>query len=148
MKVWTTQERYRVLQDASEIKDLYDKIQASDYRQTYHIQPITGLSSDPNGFIYHKGTWHLYYQWCPWGAVHGLKYWYHTTSKDLIHWQNEGVGIHPDTIYDNKGVHSGSGFSRDEKLYLFYTGNHRDENWVRTPYTCLAQLTEDGQLIK
>lgn len=53
------------------------------------------------------------------GAVHGLKYWYHTSSKDLVHWQNEGVGIHPDTIYDNKGVHSGSGFSTDEKLYLF-----------------------------
>lgn len=148
VKEWTTQERYRVLKDASEIKDLYDRIQASDYRQTYHIQPITGLSSDPNGFIYHKGTWHLYYQWCPWGAVHGLKYWYHTSSKDLVYWQNEGVGIHPDTIYDNKGVHSGSGFSTDEKLYLFYTGNHRDENWVRTPYTCLAQLTEDGQLVK
>ena len=148
MKEWTTEERYRVLKDASEIRDLYDRIQASDYRQAYHIQPITGLSSDPNGFIYHKGIWHLYYQWCPWGAVHGLKYWYHTTSKDLLHWQNEGVGIHPDTIYDNKGVHSGSGFSTDEELYLFYTGNHRDENWVRTPYTCLAQLTEDGQLIK
>ena len=148
MKEWTTEERYRVLTDASEIRDLYDRIQESDYRQAYHIQPITGLSSDPNGFIYHKGIWHLYYQWCPWGAVHGLKYWYHTTSKDLLYWQNEGIGIHPDTVYDNKGVHSGSGFSTDDKLYLFYTGNHRDENWVRTPYTCLAQLTEEGQLIK
>lgn len=148
MREWTTEERYRVLKDASEIKDLYNLIKKSDYRQSYHIQPITGLSSDPNGFIYHKGIWHLYYQWCPWGAVHGLKYWYHTTSKDLIHWQNEGIGIHPDTIYDNKGVHSGSGFSTDDELYLFYTGNHRDENWVRTPYTCLAQLTDEGELKK
>lgn len=148
MKEWTQEERYRVLQDKSEIAELYEKIQTSDYRQTYHLQPITGLSSDPNGFVYHKGTWHLYYQWCPWGAVHGLKYWYHTTSTDLVHWRNEGVGIHPDTLYDNKGVHSGSGFSADDKLYLFYTGNHRDENWVRTPYTCVAELTDQGELIK
>ncbi len=148
MKTWTREERYRVLKSKEEIKDLYEKIQTSDYRQQYHIQPITGLSSDPNGFIYHQGTWHLYYQWCPWGAVHGLKYWYHTTSKDLVHWNNEGIGMAPDTIYDNKGVHSGSGFSDGDDLYLFYTGNHRDENWVRTPYTCLAQVDADGKAHK
>lgn len=148
MKEWTQEERYRVLKNKQEIADLYEKIQTSDYRQTYHVQPITGLSSDPNGFIYHKGVWHLYYQWCPWGAVHGLKYWYHTSSTDLVHWSNEGVGIHPDTIYDNKGVHSGSGFSADDRLYLFYTGNHRDDNWVRTPYTCVAEVTDRGALVK
>lgn len=148
MREWTQEERYRVLKDKSEIAELYKKIQMSDYRQTYHVQPITGLSSDPNGFVYHNGIWHLYYQWCPWGAVHGLKYWYHTTSTDLVYWKNEGVGIHPDTEYDNKGVHSGSGFSTDNQLLLFYTGNHRDEQWIRTPYTCVAELTEDGELVK
>lgn len=148
MKEWTTEERYRVLQDKSDIEELYHQIKESDYRQAYHVQPITGLSSDPNGFIYHQGTWHLFYQWCPWGAVHGLKYWYHTTSTDLVHWENQGVGLHPDTLYDNKGVHSGSGFSTDDALFLFYTGNHRDDNWVRHPYTCAAQVHQDGQITK
>lgn len=148
MREWTTEERYRVLKDASEIRDLYDQIKDSDYRQHYHIQPITGLSSDPNGFVYHKGTWHLCYQWCPWGAVHGLKYWYHVTSTDLVHWQNQGVGMHPDSFYDNKGVHSGSGFSTGEDLYYFYTGNHRDENWVRTPYSCVAKVNDDNTIEK
>ncbi|MEX2784174.1 glycoside hydrolase family 32 protein [Streptococcus sp. H49] len=148
MKEWTLAERYRVLEDKSQIEELYSRISRSDYRQDYHVQPITGLSSDPNGFIYHKGQWHLFYQWCPWGAVHGLKYWYHVLSKDLIHWENKGVGLAPDTFYDNKGVHSGSGFSYDNRLYLFYTGNHRDENWVRTPYTCAAKLSDSGQVSK
>lgn len=147
MKEWTREERYRVLHHADEIKDLYEKIKSSNYRQTYHVEPVTGLSSDPNGFGFHNGTWHLYYQWCPWGAVHGLKYWYHVSSKDLIHWTNEGVGIHPDTIFDNKGAHSGSAFSMGDDLYLFYTGNHRDENWVRTPYTCAA-VVKNGKLKK
>jgi beta-fructofuranosidase len=31
---------------------------------------VTGLSSDPNGFAFYDGVWHLFYQWCPWGAVH------------------------------------------------------------------------------
>ena len=128
MRQWTTEERYRVLHSPDEISDLYDKISKSVYRQTYHVQPVTGLSSDPNGFTCHNGTWHLFYQWCPWGAVHGLKYWYHVSSPDLITWKNEGVGLAPDTFYDNKGCHSGSAICAGDDLYFFYTGNHRDEN--------------------
>lgn len=62
MKEWTLEERYRVLHNADEI---YQHIQTSDYRQMYHIQPVTELSSDPNGFVLHEGKWHLFYQWCP-----------------------------------------------------------------------------------
>ena len=147
MKEWTRDERYKVLQSPDDISGIYQHISNSIYRQTYHIQPVTGLSSDPNGFAFHDGKWHLFYQWCPWGAVHGLKYWYHVTSEDLVHWRNEGIGLKPDTVYDNKGAHSGSAISIGDELYVFYTGNHRDENWVRTPWTCAAKL-EDGKLVK
>lgn len=145
MKEWTREERYRVLHSPDEIRDLYERISNSAYRQTYHVQPVTGLSSDPNGFAWHNGVWHLFYQWCPWGAVHGLKYWYHVSSKDLISWKNEGIGLAPDQDYDNKGTHSGSAISAGDDLYFFYTGNHRDDNWVRTPYTCAAVLDESGK---
>ena len=148
MKEWTRKERYRVLQGPEDIRDLYDRIRTSAYRQLYHVQPITGLSSDPNGFALHKGTWHLCYQWCPWGAVHGLKYWYHVTSPDLMHWKNEGIGLAPDRDYDNRGTHSGSAISSGDDLVFFYTGNHRDEDWTRTPYTCAAVLGEDGRPVK
>ena len=148
MRQWTLEERYRVLKSPDEITDLYEKIKDSKYRQKYHVQPVTGLSSDPNGFAYYEGRWHLFYQWCPWGAVHGLKYWYHASSPDLVRWENEGVGIYPDTFYDNKGCHSGSAFAKGDDLYFFYTGNHRDENWVRTPFTCAARMNEEGKLEK
>ena len=148
MKEWTREERYRVLKSPEEIRPLHERICKSDYRQTYHVQPVTGLSSDPNGFALHKGVWHLCYQWCPWGAVHGLKYWYHVSSPDLIHWKNEGVGLAPDCYYDNRGTHSGSAISAGDELYFFYTGNHRDEDWTRTPYTCAAVLGADGKLRK
>lgn len=148
MKEWTREERYRVLQSPEEIRDLYERIKAAPWRQSYHVQPMTGLSSDPNGFAFHQGLWHLCYQWCPWGAVHGLKYWYHVTSPDLLHWTNAGIGLAPDRDYDNKGAHSGSAISVGEELYFFYTGNHRDENWVRTPWTCAAVLEPDGRLKK
>ena len=65
-------------------------------------------------------------------------------SDDLIIWRNRGVCLKPDTVWDNKGAYSGSALVADDGIYLFYTGNHRDENWVRTPYTCLVELMDDG----
>ena len=140
MKKWTKEERYRVLKSAEEIRELHERTVLSDYRQHYHIQSVTGLLNDPNGFVFYDNVWHLFYQWCPWGAVHGLKYWYHTASKDLVTWENRGVCICPGTEFDNKGAYSGSALPADGFVYLYYTGNHRDEDWTRKSYTCLAEL--------
>lgn len=148
MKKFTREERYRVLKSPDEIKELHEKASQSIYRQKFHIQSVTGLLNDPNGFVYHDHKWHLFYQWCPWGAVHGLKYWYQTVSEDLIHWRNAGVCIKPDTFYDNKGAYSGSALVTDQSIYLYYTGNHRDENWQRTSYTCLVNMRDDGSIHK
>ena len=144
MREWTREEKYRVLKDPQELWQLHEKTVQSDFRQTYHIQSVTGLMNDPNGFVWHDNKWHLFYQWCPWGAVHGLKYWYHIVSSDLVTWKNLGVCLMPDREYDNKGAYSGSAMPIGDSLYLYYTGNSRDENWVRHPYTCLAKLRDDG----
>ena len=146
MREWPREERYRVLKDPQEIKQLYDRIIKSRYRQTYHIQPVTGLLNDPNGFVWFDNKWHLFYQWCPWGAVHGLKYWYHVVSKNLVTWENLGLCLMPEEKYgyDNKGVYSGSAIPIGDKLYLYYTGNNRDEDYIRHSYTCIAKLGSDG----
>ncbi len=148
MREWTKEEKYRILKDADEIAGMREGIAASKYRQTFHIQPPTGLLNDPNGFIYHDGNWHLFYQWCPWGAIHGMKHWYHTVSKDLVNWKNLGVAIKPDTEYDNKGAYSGSAYPLDDEIYLFYSGNHRDPDWTRISYTCIAKLEDNGTISK
>ena len=144
MREWTREEKYRVLKDPQELWELYCRTRESRYRQTFHLQPVTGLMNDPNGFVWHDNEWHLFYQWCPWGAVHGLKYWYHTVSKDLIAWKNLGVCLMPGDTYDNKGAYSGSAMPIGDAVYLYYTGNHRDPDWTRHPYTCLAKLRDDG----
>ncbi len=61
-------------------------------------------------------------------------------------WENLGVCLLPDQGdgYDNKGVYSGSAMPIGDKLYLYYTGNHRDADWTRHAYTCLARLGNDG----
>ncbi|MED0715695.1 sucrose-6-phosphate hydrolase [Aeribacillus composti] len=147
---WTRKQRYRRIEEATkeELNALKEKVNNSIWRQKFHIQPVTGLLNDPNGFSYFNGEYHLFYQWFPLGPVHGLKYWYHTKSKDLVNWQNVGIGIKPNDYFDSHGAYSGSAICHDGKLHLMYTGNTRDENWVRHPYQCLAVMNENGRIEK
>ena len=56
MREWTREEKYRYLKDPQELKELYDRISASGYRQTFHNQAVTGLMNDPNGFVWHDNA--------------------------------------------------------------------------------------------
>ena len=47
MREWTREEKYRYLKDPQELKELYDRISKSQYRQTFHNQAVTGLMNDP-----------------------------------------------------------------------------------------------------
>ena len=150
MKVWTREERYKQTSDYSDnyLDELAKRVAQSPFRQNYHIQPNTGLLNDPNGFTYFDGKWHLFYQWFPMGAVHGLKHWYHLTSTDLVQWEEEGVALLPDTAYDSHGVYSGSGFVKDGQLHVMYTGNVRTEKWERVPNQIVARMEADGSFTK
>ncbi|NME83170.1 sucrose-6-phosphate hydrolase [Clostridium sp. SM-530-WT-3G] len=150
MREWTREERYRNILDAteSEIKELKEQVNRCPYRQKFHIQPVTGLLNDPNGFSYYNGEYHLFYQWFPLGPVHGMKHWYHVSSKDLVNWKDCGVGIIPTEYYESHGAFSGTGIVEDNKLHLFYTGNTRNEDWIRYPYQCHAVMNEYGEIIK
>ncbi|MFT8322993.1 MAG: sucrose-6-phosphate hydrolase [Bacillus sp. (in: firmicutes)] len=147
---WNKDAKYRRLEEASEqeMALLVDKVNKCSWRQTFHIQPNTGLLNDPNGFSFFNGEYHLFYQWFPLGTVHGLKYWYHVKSANLVQWEDAGIAIKPDTAYESHGAFSGSGIVHNDKLYLFYTGNTRDEKWERHPFQCMAVMDKDGSILK
>lgn len=128
---WTTAERYRPYSDYSdeEKQEIKALAQQLPWRSTFHIEPETGLLNDPNGFSFFNGKWQLFYQHFPFGAVHGLKSWVHLTSDDLVHFDETGLVLYPDTQFDNAGAYSGSALAFEDYLFLIYTGNHRDENW-------------------
>ena len=92
-------------------------------RLTHHLMPPTGWLNDPNGLCYFKGRYHVFFQYAPFDAEGGLKFWGHYSSDDLVSWRYEGVPLYPDSSYDCHGVYSGSAIVEDEKLHLFFTGN-------------------------
>ncbi|MDR0139229.1 sucrose-6-phosphate hydrolase [Metabacillus idriensis] len=148
--MWTNEQRYRRFSDQlpGELEELRGKVSSSPWRQSFHIQPDTGLLNDPNGFSFFKGEYHLFYQWFPFGPVHGMKHWYHMKSSDLVHWEDAGLALEPESYFESHGVFSGSGLAHEEKLYLFYTGNTRDDDWIRTPYQCMAVMDKNGEISK
>lgn len=147
---WTNEQRYRPITDAKdeELEQLEAEVAKSTWRQKYHIQPNYGLLNDPNGFCYYNGKYHLFYQWFPFGAVHGMKHWYHLTSTDLIEWKDEGVALIPEYRHESHGIFSGTALVKEDQLYLFYTGNHRNSDWERRSSQCLAVLSSDGTIEK
>ncbi len=65
------------------------------YRGQYHYSVKEGWGNDPNGLVYYKGTYHLFYQFYD-DIKHGPMHWAHATSTDLIHWQEEPISLYPD----------------------------------------------------
>ncbi|WP_288647725.1 sucrose-6-phosphate hydrolase [uncultured Enterococcus sp.] len=147
---WSRTDRYRPYKEWSEehLHSLEKKINSSHWRLGYHIQPVTGLLNDPNGFSYFDGKWQLFYQAYPMGSVHGLKSWYHLSSVNLIDWKNDGLKLIPDNSFDSHGVYSGSALPIDNQLFLAYTGNVRDSNWGRHSFQLGAWMDKNGNITK
>ncbi len=145
-----TEIRYRKYDDWSkaEKEAIAEHVAASPWHTTYHLEPDTGLLNDPNGFSYFNGKFHLFYQNWPFGAAHGLKQWVHTESDDLVHFTKTSTRLLPDSDNDSHGAYSGSAYPIDDKLFIFYTGNVRDENWVRDPLQVGAWMDKDGHITK
>lgn len=100
----------------------------NDFRQMLHLEPQNGWLNDPNGLCFFKGEYHVYFQYSPDSADgSGRKCWGHFKSPDLLKWQFTGIVLFPDIPEDRNGVYSGCGFVKDDTLYLFYTGNVKEE---------------------
>ncbi|TDL32087.1 sucrose-6-phosphate hydrolase [Jeotgalibacillus sp. S-D1] len=129
------QNRFLSMEDVSDqyLEMIEQKTKQDPFYPTYHIAPHHGLLNDPNGLSYYKMSHHIFYQWFPLGPVHGLKHWYHLSTKDFVHFEDHGVALYPDRDYDSHGCFSGSGFLEGKDLQLFYTGN---------------KIGEDGQIIQ
>lgn len=87
-----------------------------------HLKSPRGWINDPNGFIYYKGMYHLFYQHFPYAPVWGRMHWGHAVSPDLLNWQHLNTALFPSKTDDCDGCFSGSAIEYNNKMHIFYTG--------------------------
>ncbi|MDE6198391.1 MAG: DUF4980 domain-containing protein [Muribaculaceae bacterium] len=80
------------------LSDTFDTSNTEKFRPAYHHTPLYGWMNDPNGMFYKDGTWHLYYQYNPYGSKWQNMTWGHSSSTDLINWTHHETAIEPDGL--------------------------------------------------
>jgi len=134
--------------EKGELAEIAQTVQKDkDFRPHFHIAPPTGLMNDPNGLIFDGEKYHLFYQWFPFDAIHGMKHWKHLITKDFQHYQSADDLI-PCELFESHGCYSGGALKVGDKLAMFYTGNtRRPSDNQRVPYQNLAMFSLNGKLL-
>ena len=127
---------------------------SEDFRPAYHYTPAKNWMNDPNGMVFHKGVYHLFYQHNPSGNTWGNMSWGHATSKDLVHWQEQPLALSTDAQEDvfsgsivvDKDNTTGFGTKENPALVAIYTSAYKEASPHRgLQAQSLAYSLDDGQ---
>ena len=114
-------------------------------RPQYHFTPPENWMNDPNGLVYYKGEYHLFYQFHPNNTVWGPMHWGHAVSRDLISWEHLPVALYPDEkgmIFSGSAVidwKNTAGFGEESMVAIFT--HHKDGHQSQS----LAYSLDEGR---
>lgn len=122
------------------------------HRPQFHYTPPQNWMNDPNGLVYHNGTYHLFHQYNPEGNQWGHMSWYHATSPDLVHWTHEGVALPEE---NGEMIFSGSAVVDEQNMLgvepgaaapmvAIYTGHRAGAGRTSNQVQCLAYSVDGG----
>lgn len=119
-----------------------------NFYPTYHLAPETGLFNDPNGLLFDGKNYHIFAQWFPYGALHGMKHWQHFMTEDFQTFE-KGELLIPDELFESHGCYSGGAILWQGKIVAFYTGNtRRPSDNARVPHQNIAIFDTSGKLLE
>ncbi len=125
------------------VKAAAAKVKNDPNRPIYHLQPPAYWNNDPNGPLFYKGYYHLFYQFNPYGDDWGNMHWGHFRSKNLVHWEHQPIALWPSKSQGEDHVFSGcAAITKKGQPMLIYTsiGKRLPEQWAAIP--------EDDSLVK
>ena len=138
---------------AEEIKT--DELYNETYRPQFHFSSKQNWLNDPNGLVFYRGEYHLFFQHNPSSVNWGNMTWGHAVSSDLLHWNQEPNAIEPDklgTIFSGSAVvdrTNSAGFQvgSEKTLVALYTaaGGTNAESKGQPFTQCLAYSTDRGK---
>lgn len=87
------------------------------FRPRYHFAAPEGHLNDPNGLVFWKGRWHLFYQDRP--PDEPRWHWAHAVSDDMIQWRDLPYALYPDP---EEQCYSGSILLEEDRAIACYHG--------------------------
>jgi beta-fructofuranosidase len=96
---------------------------ADPRRPQYHLLPAANWMNDPNGPIFWRGEYHMFYQYNPHAAVAADMHWGHAVSPDMVHWRHLPVALAPTPGGpDAAGCWTGSALVDGDRVAILYAG--------------------------
>ncbi len=119
-----------------------------DYLQDlkYHFQTRNGWINDPNGLVYYKGYYHVFYQHARDSNLPNFDgmCWGHARTKDFLSWEELPVALTTGDTYDRDGCWSGTAIVRGDVLYLVYTSRYKEDKNKHSAQTISIAYSTDG----
>jgi beta-fructofuranosidase len=104
------------------VAEAVPRAEADPTRPVYHFRPPAYWMNDPNGPIYHKGYYHMFYQHNPYGDQWGNMHWGHARSRDLVRWEHLPIALWPSKEVGEEHVFSGCALINNQgQPMIFYT---------------------------
>jgi beta-fructofuranosidase len=127
----------------AEVQRRRQELAADPYRPHYHFVAPEYVLKDPNGLMFWKGRYHLFYQLIPYRIHDGSEqHWGHAVSKDLVHWRDLPIAVRPgksNDAPDRGGCWSGTTVIVDGVPTAVYFGNPGG--------ICIARAHPDDELL-
>jgi len=128
-----------LIYQSDDLSSLGDSLYNEKFRPQLSYSARRSWVGDPDGLIYYKGEYHLFYQHPPFDNYNWYPAWGHAISKDLIHWKELTPALYPDK---NGVIFSGSCVNDvdntagwgDSTLVAFYTNAWSSRTKLETPY--------------